>query len=423
MLTRKGLILIIILFGVLLFHSPAFAFFDGEELKIKINDKEKIVSKEEFKQWIKYNPTLEYDRNYFSAIENISYCQDSLIICSLTKREIDRYHTKKSQEIKPNQETIDSFLKNLSKEVNKTPVNAIFSIQNGRANAFSMEENGWELNTEESKKIISQLITNKENDQKEIELAFNVVEPEIKSGDINKLGIVEIIGEGKSNFSGSTRSRIHNIQVAANKFNGLIIEPGEEFSFVDNLGLVDGEHGYKQELVIKKNKTELDFGGGVCQVSTTVFRAAIYSGLEITARRNHAYPVSYYYPHGMDSTVYVPRPDLKFINNTGHHILIQYEIDIPARELVFKFYGTKEGRRVEIDGPHITSREPDGSMKTVFSQKVYDSNNNLILDEKFLSSYDSPNNYPHPGQEKILTEKPKDWSKSEWKDYKKTHGI
>lgn len=423
MLKKRLILLIITLAITLFFNSPVFAFSNLEELKLKIKDQEKIIHKDEFNKWTKYNPTLEHQKNYKSKIENISHCDTTLILCSLLSRTVDGFHTKKIQQSSPDEEIIVSFLENLSEEINIEPVNASFSIKEGQAAAFSIEKDGMGIDLEKSKEKIMTLIQNQDFDRNEIELPYEILSPEIKSSDVNKMGIVELIGEGRSNFSGSTNNRIFNIQVASNKFNGLIIKPGEEFSFVEHLGPVDGENGYKQELVIKKNKTELDYGGGVCQVSTTVFRAAIYSGLEITARRNHAYPVHYYDPQGMDSTVYVPKPDLKFINNTGNHILIQYEINIPARELVFRFYGTKNGRRVDVDGPHITSRESDGSMETVFTQTVYDSNNITILSDVFKSSYDSPNNYPQPGQEVVLTEKPKNWSNGEWKDYKKAHGV
>ena len=204
-------------------------------------------------------------------------------------------------------------------------------------------------------------------------------------------GIETLIGQGKSDFKGSTRSRIHNIKTALTRYDGLLIAPGEEFSFVENLGEVDGEHGYLPELVIKNDKTEPEFGGGICQVSTTAFRAAIYSGLEITARKNHAYPVSYYNPQGMDATIYVPKPDLKFINNTPGYILIQTEIE--GTQLTFNFYGTNDGRKVEVDGPHILERNSDGSMKTAFTQKVLDENGKEIINETFSSFYDSPNKY------------------------------
>jgi vancomycin resistance protein YoaR len=174
--------------------------------------------------------------------------------------------------------------------------------------------------------------------------------------------------------------------------------------------------------VIKNNKTEPEFGGGICQVSTTVFRVAINSGLEITARRNHAYPVSYYNPQGMDATVYVPRPDLRFINDTPGYILIQTKIE--GTKLTFQFYGTDDGRKIEIIGPKILEKNPDGSMKATFTQKINDKDGQLVREDVFNSSYDSPDKYPHPlGPNDVLTEKPKSWSDKEWKKYKKEHGI
>ena len=111
---------------------------------------------------------------------------------------------------------------------------------------------------------------------KEIELPYTTTEPKIKSSRASSLGINTLIGEGVSNFRGSPKNRIFNINVATEKFNGVLISPGEEFSFVKTLGEVDGEHGYAPELVIKKDKTEPEFGGGICQVSTTAFRAATF---------------------------------------------------------------------------------------------------------------------------------------------------
>jgi vancomycin resistance protein YoaR len=188
---------------------------------------------------------------------------------------------------------------------------------------------------------------------------------------------------------------------------------------VDYLGEVDGEHGYLPELVIKNNRTEPEFGGGICQVSTTVFRAAIYSGMKITQRRNHAYPVKYYAPYGMDATVYIPKPDLAFVNNTPGAILVQSTIE--GTELTFRFYGTKDGRSVAINGPHILQSNPDGSMKTVFSQLVTDASGDSLINDSFWSNYKSPSLFPHPGEETIYKEKPAGWSKKQWDEYKKIH--
>jgi vancomycin resistance protein YoaR len=305
--------------------------------------------------------------------------------------------------------------------VNKDPVEPKFKLEDGKVTAFSDKYSGLKLKTEESQKILAEKLLDPKNiSSGEIALSYEILEPKNEIGDINNLNINTLIGEGTSNFRGSPKNRIFNINVATNRFNGILIKPGEDFSFVKVLGPVDAENGYLPELVIKRDKTEPEFGGGICQVSTTTFRAAIYSGLKITARRNHAYPVGYYNPQGLDATVYIPWPDLRFINNTPGYILIQTKIE--GTQLIFQFYGTDDGRKTEIVGPKILERKPDGSMKTTFTQKVSDSDGKVFIEDIFNSNYDSPNKYPHPGEE-ILKEKPKDWTKGEWRAYKKAHGI
>ncbi|MCX6763301.1 MAG: VanW family protein [Candidatus Moranbacteria bacterium] len=315
-------------------------------------------------------------------------------------------------------EKAKQYLNDLARQVNKDPSDAKLQMEDGKVSLFSLSSSGLELDINKSLQILTDYFKNNQSFDS-LELSYIEKKPEVDIDSIDNLGITTLIGEGRSNFRGSPKNRIFNIKVAANRFNGILIKPKEEFSFTKILGEVDGDHGYLEELVIKKDKTEPEFGGGICQVSTTAFRAAIYSGLEITARRNHAYPVSYYNPQGMDATVYVPRPDLRFINNTPAHILIQTKIE--GTELIFDFYGTDDGRKTEVIGPKITERNPDGSMKATFTQKVYDKNGKIILEDVFNSSYDSPSKYPHPGD--VLTQKPAGWSDKEWSKYKKEHNT
>lgn len=417
----KILIIILLISG--LFANEASATLNFEKIiLIKDDGNEIIVSKEDFSEWITFRSSLEYDPGYSSEIEQINYCEIQPIICNLTVSQRTRRTLRKVDAVLVDKKIVTSFVEDLARKYDKDPINATFTIEDGKVTAFSLSKDGKKIDIEKNTNNILALFEGISFENK-IEIAYNTLKPEIGSNDADNLGIEKLIGEGKSNFSGSTTSRIHNVQVAASRFDGVLIKPGEEFSFVETLGPVDGEHGYKEELVIKNNETTPEFGGGVCQVSTTAFRAAIYSGLEITARKNHAYPVHYYNPQGMDATVYIPRPDLRFVNNTPGHILIQTEIDIPAKELVFKFYGTDDGRKTEVDGPHILSRESDGSMKTVFTQKVTNSKGEILLEDVFRSNYDSPDKYPQPGQETTLTSKPSDWSNNEWKKYKKEHGL
>lgn len=417
----KIIILSLVISGLL--GNEALASFSFEEIiLVKDDGNELVVTQKDFSEWTQSKSSLEYDPGYSSEIEQVNYCDISPIICSLTRDQRTKHTLRKIDLILIDKKLVESFVEDLSRKYNKDPIDATFTVEDGKVTAFSLSKDGKEINIEKNTNYILDLFKNNSSNNR-IELSYNTLKPEVGSDDADNLGIEKLIGEGRSNFSGSTASRIHNVQVAASRFDGVLIKPGEEFSFVETLGEVDGEHGYKQELVIKNNETTPEYGGGVCQVSTTAFRAAIYSGLEITARKNHAYPVHYYNPQGMDATVYIPRPDLRFTNNTPGHILIQTEIDIPKRELVFKFYGTDDGRETKVDGPYILSRESDGSMKTSFTQTVSNSEGNIIIEDTFKSNYDSPDKYPQPGQETTLTKKPKDWSSNEWKKYKKEHGL
>lgn len=397
------------------------ASFDN--LTLRSGNWEEKVSPEELYRWIEIKPVLYFRTSNKAEIENINYCPASSFLCGFLITERERLFVNKKSYSFFKEDRIRAYLEDLSRKVDKDPADAKLQIKDGKVSVFVLAENGIKLNVQKSLEIILENLRQSGNAKKDtgaIDLVCETLEPEIKSDSIDNMGITALIGEGKSNFRGSPKNRIFNIKVAASRFNGVLIKPEEEFSFVKILGEVDGEHGYLPELVIKKDKTEPEFGGGICQVSTTAFRAAIYSGLEITARRNHAYPVAYYNPQGMDATVYVPRPDLRFINNTPGYILIQTKIE--GTELIFQFYGTSDGRTIEIEEPKILERNPDGSMKTTFTQRVLDKDGDIIIRDIFNSSYDSPAKYPHPGEEKF-TKKPEDWSKKQWEEYKKANGM
>lgn len=384
-------------------------------INLKVKNDTYALTKEELSGWMEEKSSLNFNRDYLSEMETVDICAHAKsIVCVLLMDARDNSHWQKSSDFFLNAESVKNYIENLSQKINKEPVNATLKMQDGKVSVFSLEQKGIELdNAASADKLIRFLAGNDRSGS--LDLAFNEKDPAVTIDSIDNLGITSLIGEGHSNFRGSPKNRIFNIKVAAAKFDDILIKPGEEFSFVGALGPVDGEHGYLPELVIKKDKTEPEFGGGICQVSTTAFRAAIYSGLPITARRNHAYPVSYYNPQGMDSTVYIPKPDLRFINNTPSYILVQTEIS--GTELTFRFFGTDDGRKTTVDGPHVLEKKPDGSMKTTFTQKVIDASGNTVREDVFNSSYDSPSKYPHPGA--APTQKPDDWSKKQWDAYLK----
>lgn len=176
----------------------------------------------------------------------------------------------------------------------------------------------------------------------------------VEGDNLNNLKIKELLATGVSDFSTSSYSRIHNIKLGMSKYNGLIIRRGETFSFNENLGPVNAATGYLPELVIKGPETIPEYGGGLCQVSTTMYRAVLLSGLPILERRNHSYAVSYYswpYGWGFDATIYPGSADLIFINDTPGDILVQAYVE--GTKAYYKFYGISDGRYVRLDGPYV----------------------------------------------------------------------
>lgn len=378
---------------------------------VTVNDQSEVIAPETLESWKHRSSDLYLSSKEKSEFENSQYCPVNKIFCALTLTQFEKRHLRLAGQTTLDNTKVKAYIADLARKVNKDPQDAKFKVDNGVVGNFAPAQDGLTLDQEKSFDTLSQALL---NDSPNVSLPFTTQKATSDYGDINSMGISSLIGEGTSNFKGSPANRIHNLTVAAQRFNGLLIKPGEEFSFVKNLGQVDDTTGYLPELVIKGNQTEPEFGGGICQVSSTAFRAAIYSGLKITARRNHAYPVSYYNPQGMDSTVYIPNPDLKFINNTPGYILIQTKI--VGTILTFDFYGTDDGRKTTVDGPYITDKQPDGSMKAHFSQHVVDKNGNVLIDDIFNSSYNSPYLYPHPGAVPLAT-KPANWSNDQWKAY------
>jgi len=178
------------------------------------------------------------------------------------------------------------------------------------------------------------------------------------------LGIQELIATGESYFTGSSSARDRNIRLGASRFDGILIAPGQIFSFNEYLGEVTASAGYDESYVIIGNRTVPGVGGGICQVATTAFRAAFYAGFPIIERWPHAYRVGYYelggYGPGFDATIYSPVVDFRFENDTPYYILIETEADTASARLRFLFYSTDGERKVEQIGPEWGGAESPG---------------------------------------------------------------
>lgn len=303
----------------------------------------------------------------------------------------DRSYTGR-QELRFNQEALRVYLEKLSQKINRPPVDARLIINEGRAGEFAPHQNGFKLNVEKSTaNIMTGLAKSRTTSTSFVDLAITEMEPDVTLDKVNNLGINALLGSGESDFGGSPKARTHNIYVGSKIFNGIILKPGETFSFNNLLGPVDASVGYLPELVIRDGKLISEYGGGLCQVSTTLFRAAAFAGLPIIERRPHSLPVRYYNPQGFDATIYPGQTDLKFKNDTPTHVLIQTKI--VGTQIYFEIYGTADGRKVAVDGPRQYDIQASGAMKAVLNRAVTYADGTEKKDE-FRSSYKSPSLFP-----------------------------
>lgn len=200
-------------------------------------------------------------------------------------------------------------------------------------------------------------------DQRTARMQFTYIQPtyhnNIRAAD---LGIVEKVAEAVTSFAGSDPNRRINIALATSKMDGVIIGPGEEFSFNRLLGDLEPEEGWVESHVIFADRTGTGLGGGVCQVSTTIFRAAFSGGFTIIERHPHGYRVGFYeqggFPPGLDAAIFTPERDFRFQNDTPYHLLIEASVYPGADQLAFRFYSTNTGRIVEIETPRVANRIP-----------------------------------------------------------------
>ncbi|OGD07404.1 hypothetical protein A2899_03820 [Candidatus Amesbacteria bacterium RIFCSPLOWO2_01_FULL_49_25] len=260
---------------------------------------------------------------------------------------------------------ISEWVKGLSQLVNRPAQNAALKfIRPGRVEEFKPAKPGWVVDEQKTTRDVVnglKLLEGENLLQAELELAAEEIAPKVDNEDVNNLGIKELIGRGESWFSGSITNRIYNLKKSAETLNGILVAPGEVFSFNKTVGEISAATGYRQAYIIKEGKTILGDGGGVCQVSSTLFRAVLAAGLPIPERTAHAYRVHYYeekYQVGFDATVFQPAPDFKFTNDTPAYILIQTEFDEKNKHLVFNLYGTSDGRKVEVSKSRIWDQVP-----------------------------------------------------------------
>lgn len=247
----------------------------------------------------------------------------------------------------------------LSVDLYQKPQNAkfIFNDDTRQLEPFADAVVGKELDIETSLKNIQTAIQEGRSDA---ELTLKISEPEIQAtATAAELGITELAFSQFTYFYGSSPERVQNITAGSAPFHGMLVKPGEVFSMAENIGDINLENGFAEGAVIVGDETVQGVGGGICQVSTTLFRTALNYGLPITERHPHAYRVFYYErlangnidPNlsGLDASVFFPVLDLKFKNDTPYWILMEVYVNPSASSIQWKFYSTKVNRYVELE--------------------------------------------------------------------------
>ncbi len=313
-----------------------------------------------------------------------------------------------------NREAVRPMIEKLAPAVEREVQNARFTFDDASAALVNLAPStaGRTLNVDATLDAIAAALN---SDQRSVSLVVNTVEPTVTtSSTAQQLGITGLITEATTYFKGSSAARLTNVKVAAARFHGILVAPHATFSFNQYLGDVSTDDGFEEGLVIVGTRTIKGVGGGVCQVSTTAYQAALRAGFPIAERYPHGYRVSYYergMGPGFDATVFSPYVDLKFVNDSDSYLLIETYFSQSAATLTFKFYGTSDGRQVAFTtpvisdvvthGPDIYEADPDNEVAAgkavkvdyavdgarIISHRTVTRNGEVLIDEDLVSKY------------------------------------
>lgn len=319
-----------------------------------------------------------------------------------------------SQNVIVDENAVRHWLRQFETELYREPTNARFYFDDDTEELVlvAAHVNGRALDIDAT---LQQFLTQVGTSNRAVPFMLTEIAPTVHdNATAAELGITELITSTTTWFYGSTDARKHNIARSAANFFGIVVAPGDEFSFNKYLGSISESDGYEEGLIIVGGRTIKGVGGGVCQVSTTLYQAAFLSGFPITERWAHGYMLGYYNDGqgpGMDATVFSPIVDTKFINNTPYHLLIENYYNEELEALTFKFYSTDMGREVIKTEPLFTNEtpapeediwefDPDLEPGTVVQidwatigadvyvdREVYNSEGDLIIDETVVSNY------------------------------------
>ena len=297
----------------------------------------------------------------------------------------------------------EKYLERLSAVVSRRPLDARFQVTAAGKIVIRPSAPGLKLDLPATAEAITAAAFS--TGRRTAKLAVRVAEPARTTEIAKTMGITDVVSSYTTTYGG-TPGRLNNVQLVARLIDGALIKPGETFSFNATTGERTAEKGFQEAPVIINGELQNGLGGGICQVSTTVFNAAFDGGLPISARANHALYISHY-PLGRDATVNYPDLDLRFSNDTGHWLLLRTFAG--AGSLTVNLYGTRLNRRVEsttapleVTGPVPVKTIDDPALEkgkrvvdelgapprqTRVERLVYDANGKVLYDDIWSSYY------------------------------------
>lgn len=339
------------------------------ELQLNYNGETNVISPDEID--LKYN-TSEVVEKAYNYTKTDSYFEN-------VKRFFNLNKNSKNLEIKSlyNENKLSEKIQNISDSINVDMKNAKVYISDSGNISVSSATIGKELDIASTKESIYDAIKNK--DYKSIDLKVNIKEPKISTEAVKSVNT--LLAEFSTKFSTKDSNRVTNVVLSAKATSDVLLMPGEEFSYNNLTGKRTASNGYKDAPVIINGKLEQDVGGGVCQVSSTLFNSVLYSGLDVTSRRNHSLKSSYV-SIGRDAMVSDGGSDFRFKNPYSHPVYIKNTVSNGV--ITSKIYGnTSDKKNISIKVEPYTTEGLDAA-KTYIEYK--DSNGKVIRTQYISNS-------------------------------------
>lgn len=340
-----------------------------DELQLNYNGEINVISPDEID--LKYNISEVVDEAY-NYTKTDSYFEN-------VKRFFDLNKNSKNLEIKSlyNENKLSEKIQNISDSINLDMKNATVYISDSGNISTSSAKIGKELDIASTKESIYDAIKNK--DYKSIDLKVNIKEPKISTEAAKSVNT--LLAEFSTKFSTKDSNRVTNVVLSAKATSDVLLMPGEEFSYNNLTGKRTASNGYKDAPVIINGKLEQDVGGGVCQVSSTLFNSVLYSGLDVTSRRNHSLKSSYV-SIGRDAMVSDGGSDFRFKNPYSHPVYIKNTVSNGV--ITSKIYGNiSDKKNISIKVEPYTTEGLDAA-KTYIEYK--DSNGKVIKTQYISNS-------------------------------------